>query len=162
MEDTAEKKGRREREGWGPGVLGSSSPASGHSGRHWNRRRRSWGESKPNIFRIGLKSLEAVDFVSAMSRKVQRSEVCADCSAPGKAEIYGSRRCCEPWLSSTRSYAAASGWTPSPRMRRDTRFNASGKCPKIKADTAAQQSSYLKPTLNLELNQYVGYNTTEQ
>ncbi len=47
-------------------------------------------------------------------------------------------------------------------MRRDTRLNASGKCPKIKADTAAEQSSYLKPTLNLELNQYVGYNTTEQ
>lgn len=136
-------------------MLGSSSPASGHSGRYWSRRRRSWGESKPNSFNIGLASLEAVDLVPAMSRKVQRSEVCADCSAPGKAEIYGSRRCCEPWLSGTRSSAAASGWTLSPRMRGDTRLNASGKCPKIKADTAAHQSSYLKPTLKNWINMWV-------
>jgi len=135
-EDTAEK--RKERQGWGPGALESSSPASGHSGRHSNRRRRSWGDSKPNILSIGLKSLEAVDLVSAMSRKVQRTEVCADCSAPGKTEIYGSSRCCELRLSRTRSSAAASGRTASPHTRRDTRLSASGKWPNVKDDTAAQ------------------------
>lgn len=97
-----------------------------------------WGQPA-NIFSIGLKSPEAVDFVLAMSRKVQRSEVCADCSAPGKAEIYGLRRCCELWLSGTRSSAAASGRTAIPHMRRDTRLSASGKWPNFKGDTAAQQ-----------------------